>query len=1144
MKKIYIRENQINKDLLLPQFLFKAVRAHETSLGDNPAFPSEDNYAFDYTILKERYRDVYEKVHELGMSTNINTDELTTMLSKMVTACRGMEKPVRDSLEKICENTVNRIFAIPDGAVNIKCKLVDNISYKISVSVTPEVSSGDTFKFKDVNDFELSKVAIAKRRFINALIMGAAGIMVSLKEYYQDEINKINPELLPLYDKIMALNEYILFVTKEQMTDEKPKQGSYVEVYVGGNGKKSTIEAQGIIFPLLLHDTLKGLFELFSVHGLPEDKDKREYIIKKSDFLLAEPWDMRLGVPLWNRIFGTIGEMNIIPYVFMYLIKLPAEEFNQTMKELLMNTEKGDEVMSELIAAAQHNDGYQKFKKRINARNVERSVIADSYFTAAELDGFNIDGDENDGDVIEELTEGLIIESQESKSIAQAKKLVMSRLNYTEEQADEFVRIKLRNEFPSLREPNAAKFILGVTRILLDRQLTDGATSNEFNEILKYVASDTHINEYDRNLNGLSAQELIRRFETVMTDNLNRIKMEIDSMIFDRPSEYEIVRIDDFYQSEEYGEHVSWCVTHDESMFNSYTKEGINQFYFCLRNGFDYEPEETGEGCPLDDYGLSMIAVSVTPSGALNTCTCRWNHDNDGNDHIMDYKQISEVIQKNFFEVFKPNGLFDELVQKALSRILKGADPLSAFDDGRDYNDGYAAVSIRSRWNYVSKDGKLLLDDWLLRAGDFIDGYAIILDESKKYNVIDLNGSRIFKNEYSNIERDRDFEGFFKVVIKDEQGGHSKENIIDINENPIYDTWFDKIGRFFGGYCNVKLNGKENIISKNGKLVSDTWFDEVGSPDFKRSILGHVLVKKDGKYNLMDMNGNLITNMWFDNSQLSFNGNFCRVMLDGKTNFLKLDGTLLSDMWFNYANVLINTITQPNENEFYYSHGMFALVTAKENKQNILMLDGKFLSSLWFDSIGLFNEMHAIVKLNDKFNFINIDGNLVSKIWFDSVEQFKKNRAGKYAIVMLNGKKNILWENGKLLSNIWFDSIFSDYEKYFIVENDDKYNIIFVDGSLLSDTWFDGLGSFYYGAAKVDVGDYYNYIRPDGTYVSDIWFNGPGGCFSKHWRNGEIIANASIEGDDSFNCIDLNGKHYLMQQGYIIPVDDKKGNQW
>jgi hypothetical protein len=203
----------------------------------------------------------------------------------------------------------------------------------------------------------------------------------------------------------MALNEYILFVTEEQMNDDRPKQGSYVEVHVGSNENKSTIEAQGVIFPLLLHDTLKGLFELFSVHGLPEDKDKREYIIKKSDFLLAEPWDMRLGVPLWNRIFGRIGEANIIPYIFMYLIKLPTEEFNQSMKELLMNTERGDEIMHELTVAAQHNDGYQKFKKRINARNVDRAVIADSYFTAAELDGFNIDGEDSDGDVIEEVNE-------------------------------------------------------------------------------------------------------------------------------------------------------------------------------------------------------------------------------------------------------------------------------------------------------------------------------------------------------------------------------------------------------------------------------------------------------------------------------------------------------------------------------------------------------------------------------------------------------------------------------------------------------------------------------------------------------------------------------------------------------------------
>ena len=58
MKKIYINESQINKELLLPKFLFDAVVKHETSLGDNPAFPEEDDYPFDYTVLKEGFKDL------------------------------------------------------------------------------------------------------------------------------------------------------------------------------------------------------------------------------------------------------------------------------------------------------------------------------------------------------------------------------------------------------------------------------------------------------------------------------------------------------------------------------------------------------------------------------------------------------------------------------------------------------------------------------------------------------------------------------------------------------------------------------------------------------------------------------------------------------------------------------------------------------------------------------------------------------------------------------------------------------------------------------------------------------------------------------------------------------------------------------
>ena len=177
-------------------------------------------------------------------------------------------------------------------------------------------------------------------------------------------------------------------------------QGSYVEVHVGSNGNRSTIESQGVIFPLLLHDTIKGLFELFSVYGLPKDKRKALYIIKKSDFILAEPWDMRFGVKMWDIIFGGIGNFNIIPYIFMELVSLPTDEFNITMREILAGTEKGDEIMKQVLQKCTYNSDYQQFKNRINVKNLDKSIISDSYFTAAELDGFNLD-DEDGGDVIE-----------------------------------------------------------------------------------------------------------------------------------------------------------------------------------------------------------------------------------------------------------------------------------------------------------------------------------------------------------------------------------------------------------------------------------------------------------------------------------------------------------------------------------------------------------------------------------------------------------------------------------------------------------------------------------------------------------------------------------------------------------------------
>lgn len=430
MKKIYINEGFISnvvKGRLLPQFLFKLVKTHTTSLGDNEAFPTSDEYPFDYALLKERYNEVCDAIDDIGLES-LDEDYLMSELSSLVTKCKELETPVRDALEKVCENALNKLFAIPDESINMTFKLVDRIKFKSPIRMRPESSDNLKYNFKDIADIDLSNKAIGKRRFIDALIQGASYLYANVEGLYIDDIDRINPELPRLYRRIRIINDFLLFTKKEEMSDDKPMQGSYVETHLGIDDAKTTIKAQGIIFPLLFHEAIKGLFELFSAHGLPKDREKAQYIIRKADFVLAEPWDLRLGVGLWRMIFGGVEDTNMIPYMFTSFVKIPTDEFNLSVKEILSNTEKGNEIINALMTDAEYDSGYQQFTNRIDARNVDKSLIQDSYFTGAETSGFEIDSEEEEG-VIEENEDADTLgeyEAQPQKPIEYYQNLVQS----------------------------------------------------------------------------------------------------------------------------------------------------------------------------------------------------------------------------------------------------------------------------------------------------------------------------------------------------------------------------------------------------------------------------------------------------------------------------------------------------------------------------------------------------------------------------------------------------------------------------------------------------------------------------------------------------------------------------------------------
>lgn len=478
--------------------------------------------------------------------------------------------------------------------------------------------------------------------------------------------------------------------------------------------------------------------------------------------------------------------------------------------------------------------------------------------------------------IIKEEVAKLIIESQESKSISQAKRLVMDRLGYDEKEADEFIRIKLRGDVPSLRTTNGGKFTLGVTRMFCDRQLTDAGTIMKLDSTLKLVSSDAHVNEYDRNLNGLSAQELIERFAKAMSDNLEAEKDEVSRMAFDSPSDYDIVRIDSFEDAEEYGDFTSWCVTHDEYAFDSYTKNGINQFYFCLRNGFQDEEAVASDGCPLDSYGLSMIAVSVDEEGMISTCTCRWNHDNGGNDNVMNSKQLSSVLRMNVFDALKPNNKWKEILSDVMRRLSDGESPEEVFDDCYDFSEGFAKVELSGKWNFISTEGELLSERWFDGCGKFVEGFAEVRLNGKE-NLINTEGELLSERWFDSCERF--YKGFARVRLND------KFNFINTEGELLGEQWFDYCDKFVEGFARV-LNDKWNFINTECEFLSELGFDYCYN--FSE---GFAKVKLNGKYNFISTEGKLLSERWFDDCY-DFMGGFAKVWLDGKRYKMGTNGRL------------------------------------------------------------------------------------------------------------------------------------------------------------------------------------------------------------------------------------------------------------
>lgn len=369
----------------LPKHIINSLLSNKTSLGEHPSFPPDEEEKFLVYLLDDYYNEVSNNVET-------NDEELIKQdLQTLISQCKKIESSNVNALENLCINVLNNIFDIPEETIEINCKLVQSVDTS-KQRVVPEKTTN--YSFDDIADMKYLTQEIYKRRMLNALVVGASMFYANHIDFYVQELFKIHPELPSLYKKILDLNSKLLYLQKDSLSTNKNTDGGKVDVTISSYDNKVIINAEGIIFPILMEESIKGILEVAIAHGLPQDRKKALYVTKKSDFKLAEVWDMRLGVPLWLNIVSLFDEIcvdildkGMINFFLYEISQMECDVFNDFLQNVFKHTNKGKQDLENIALNIIHEKELDDFNDFMSQKNSSKYTINDEeeYFTSDEL---------------------------------------------------------------------------------------------------------------------------------------------------------------------------------------------------------------------------------------------------------------------------------------------------------------------------------------------------------------------------------------------------------------------------------------------------------------------------------------------------------------------------------------------------------------------------------------------------------------------------------------------------------------------------------------------------------------------------------------------------------------------------------------
>ena len=390
----------------------------EASIEDNPAVPG----GYKSGIEREEQQRMGVRQGDRGQEMQVG-GQLMQDLRRSQQLTSGKE----EELSKLATDLISSIYSdlLKRYEIELDINLVKPNEVKNFMDqAESEESEPDMESFREITDEDV-KNEIHKRKIANLLIQGKSkGIKELLdSSIVQDGVREIfggrGEEIITIWKRMTDNADKLDWLANPQqraaMMESNPEGfagASYVawkpkeeeeseeeyKEYTGDESEEDmfdmemeemkttpVIKAVGVDFPMLLHETVKGIYELLSAPGLPDEESLAQTVLKNTG-LKDEPEDWKYGPRIAKDLTAFLNENERIDEIpnlreefFRTLLDretMETKDFLELVKGILTKTPearaKVDSMIDDLINDLDYDNQMKRYEEEM--KDYERKM--------------------------------------------------------------------------------------------------------------------------------------------------------------------------------------------------------------------------------------------------------------------------------------------------------------------------------------------------------------------------------------------------------------------------------------------------------------------------------------------------------------------------------------------------------------------------------------------------------------------------------------------------------------------------------------------------------------------------------------------------------------------------------------------------